>query len=72
MVDTLKLKGLLMEKGYKQSDAAKWLGVSPQTFNYKINNKNDFLSSEIAILCEKLDVKDGETVIKIFFANNVN
>ncbi len=72
MVDTLKLKGLLKEKGYKQSDAAKLLGVSTQTFNYKINNKNDFLSSEIAILCEKLGVKDGDTVIKIFFANNVN
>lgn len=72
MVDSAKLKAILVERNLRQEDAAKALGISPQTFNYKINNKNEFLSSEIAKLCEILDLADERKVVHIFFAKNVN
>ena len=72
MVDSAKLKALLVEKNLRQGDVAKALGISTQTFNYKINNKNEFLSSEIAKMCEILGVVDERKVVHIFFAKNVN
>ena len=72
MVDSAKLKAILVEKNLRQEDVAKALGISTQTFNYKINNKSEFLSSEIAKLCEILGVVDEQKVVHIFFARNVN
>lgn len=72
MVDTDKLKGLLVSKGFRQEDAAKQIGISTQTLNGKINNKTDFLSSEIEQLCELLEIRDAKTVVEVFFSKNVN
>lgn len=72
MVDTDKLKGLLVSNGLRQEDAAKAIGISTQTFNGKINNKTDFLSSEIEKLCELLNLKNADKVLEIFFSKNVN
>lgn len=72
MVDTDKLKGLLVSKGFRQEDAAKQIGISTPTLNGKINNKTDFLSSEIEQLCELLEIRDAKTVVEVFFSKNVN
>lgn len=72
MVDTDKLKGLLVSKGFRQEDAAKQIGISTPTLNGKINNKTDFLSSEIEQLCELLEIRDAKTVVEVFFYKNVN
>lgn len=72
MVDTDKLKGLLVSKGFRQEDAAKQIGISTPTLNGKINNKTDFLSSEIEQLCELLEIRDAKTVVEVFFHKNVN
>ena len=32
MIDTAKLKGLIVEKGYTQGDIAKEIGITPKTF----------------------------------------
>lgn len=68
MVNSAKLKGLMKEKNLRQEDVAKMLKISKTAFNYKLNNKSEFLSSEIEKLCEKLDINDSCTMVKIFFA----
>ena len=32
MIDTAKLKGLIVEKGYMQGDIAKEIGITPKIF----------------------------------------
>lgn len=69
MTNTLKLKALMVEKGFTQEQLAKKLGISEQSLNYKINNKREFKASEIQALTKILDVQDVDL---IFFARNVD
>lgn len=72
MVDTLKLKSLMLLNGFKQEDIAKLLNISLQAFNMKINNKRDFRLSEILKLCEILKIETAQEKMSIFFANQVD
>lgn len=72
MIDTLKLRGLLLTKGYSQKDLAKYLGLSVQSINLKINNKRYFKINEIIKVCHFLKIESVEEIHKIFFANNVD
>ena len=38
MINTNKLKGRIVEKGYTQADGAKCLDIAQPTFSQKINN----------------------------------
>ena len=58
MMNTLKLKAAIAESGMNQEQIAKMLGVSLCTFNYKLNGVSEF--------------KENETMVKIFFADNVD
>lgn len=69
MTNTLKLKALMVEKGFTQEQLAKKLGISEQSLNYKINNKREFKASEIQALTKSLDVQDVDS---IFFARDVD
>lgn len=60
MTDTNKLKGRLLEKGLTQSDVAAKLGISYQSFNYKLNNIREFKASEIKRLCVILDISNKD------------
>lgn len=71
MTNTLKLKAAIAESGLNQEQIAEMLGVSLSTFNYKLNGVSEFKASEIKKLAELLKMKD-ETMVKIFFADNVD
>ncbi|WP_250277248.1 helix-turn-helix transcriptional regulator [[Clostridium] colinum] len=66
MVDTRKLKGLLIENGYTQADVAKKLGISLNSFSRKINNKTQFNLTEAFLLKNILKISDME---KVFFTS---
>ncbi len=66
MTATNELRSLIVKKGLTQGDIAKKLGISPQSFSYKLNNKVEFKASEIETLCSILSIKDKD---KIFFAS---
>ena len=67
MIDTNKLKGLIVERGYSQSDIAKMLGITPKTF-YERMNRGIFYSNEIEKMINILSISDPVT---IFFADAV-
>jgi len=60
MVNTNKLKGRLVEKGYKQADAANHLEMAQPTFNQKINNIRPMDLDEAERLAEFLDITNEE------------
>ena len=64
MIDTNALKGLIVEKGYSQSDVAKRIGITPKTF-YEKMSKGIFGSDEMQIMVDMLEMNDPA---KIFFA----
>ncbi|MEG2262127.1 MAG: helix-turn-helix transcriptional regulator [Raoultibacter sp.] len=69
MTDTLKLRALMLEKGYTQERLANEAKLSVPALNQKINNKYEFKASEIAIISRILGIKDKES---IFFAHDVD
>ncbi len=70
MTNTLKLKAVILEKGFTQEQIAEMLGMTIATFNYKVNNKSEFKASEIKKLAEILHLT-AEEVNAIFFADKV-
>lgn len=70
MINTLKLKALLVENNIKSDEISKKLGISKQSFSMKINNKREFKVCEIKRLCACLNISTKD-FMRIFFANNV-
>ena len=68
MINSLLLKSIITKKGYTQSEVAKKIGISSQTFNCKINNKTEFKLNEVISLCKFLDTTLQEKE-EIFFGN---
>lgn len=60
MTDTKKLKAKIIEHGLTQSGVAEKLGISYQTFSYKVNNKTAFKANEIEALCEILKIAEKD------------
>lgn len=71
MVNTLKLKAKIVEKGLAQEHVAMQLRMTNATLNYKLNNKTEFKASEIKKLSEILHLTNDE-VGAIFFADDVD
>lgn len=67
MVDTNKLRGIIVAHGYTQQDMAKKLGIAPKTF-YEKMKKGVFGTDEASILIQELDINNPADV---FFANRV-
>lgn len=68
MTDTEKLNRRIEQSGYKKKYIAKVLDVAESTLSRKINNSNDFTSTEIDVLCALLGIDDLEEKEAIFFA----
>lgn len=64
MVNSNKVKGLIVENGYSMSEMAEFLGMSPASLNRRLK-KGVFKSNEIAVLIEKLHIDDP---VPVFFA----
>lgn len=58
--NTNKLKACIIEKGFTQSQIANFLGISFQSFSYKLNNKVEFKASEIQKLCSILNIQNKD------------
>ena len=71
MVNTNALKAAIANKGFRQSDVAEKIGISPQSLNYKLLNKVEFKVDEANRLCALLDIP-AEKAGEIFFAQKVD
>lgn len=68
MVNTKKIKSLLIEKDFSRAEISNILGISTNSFSRKINNKSQFTLNEVFLLKKALDIKDIE---KVFFIENI-
>lgn len=68
MTDTERLEGLMKGSGYKYSYIAQKLGISYQALRNKLDNKSEFLPTEIEMLCNLLSITELKDKNDIFFA----
>lgn len=68
MTNTQRLIELINEKGLKMKYVAEYLGLSSYGLSLKINNKNEFKTSEISALCDLLKITSLKEKEQIFFA----
>ena len=71
MTDSAALRQLIAERGLKLKFIAEKLNLSAYGLALKIDNTNDFKTSEISTLCELLGVTSLREKERIFFAQNV-
>lgn len=69
MTDSAALRGLIAKRGLKLKYVADAVHLSRYGLQLKIDNKNEFKTSEVAILCGLLNIKSLEDKERIFFAN---
>lgn len=72
MTDSAALRQLIAEKGLKIKFIAEKLNLSPYGLTLKIDNTNEFKTSEISTLCELLGVTSLREKERIFFAQKVD
>ena len=60
MINTNKLKGRIIEKGYRQADVASFLNIAQPTLNQKINNIRPMDLDEAEKLAEFLEISHEE------------
>ena len=71
MTNTEALKKKIEEQGLKLGFIAEKLGLTQYGFANKVNNKTEFKSTEIKILCKLLNITSLEEKESIFFAEEV-
>ena len=64
MIKTDKLKGIIVENGFSQTDVANQIGIAPKTF-YEKMKAGIFGSDEIEVMIDMLHIEDP---ISVFFA----
>lgn len=69
MIDTMALKELIARNGLKMKFVAEYLGLSPYGFQLKVENKQEFKTSEVAALCELLKINSLKEKEQIFFCS---
>lgn len=57
MTDSVLLRKKIESKGLKLKFVAEYLGLSPYGFQLKVENKQEFKTSEVAALCELLEIR---------------
>lgn len=70
MVNTAKLKGLIVERGTTQEAVAKSIGIDRSTFYRKMKNGGDFSILEAQQIAKEVPLTDYEA-IEIFFSKKV-
>ena len=68
MTDSEELRKLIESKGLKMKYVADYLGLSAYGLQLKVDNRQEFKTSEVAALCELLEINSLMTKEKIFFA----
>ena len=68
MTDKNLLRSAMVAKGFSSESVASELGISRQSFSYKLNSKRPFTSDEISTLSHLLELSPAQ-VVEIFFAN---
>lgn len=66
MVNTNKLKGIIVSAGFSQRSFADRIGMNKDTFNAKLNNKSDFKTGEIELICKVLHIDKPSEKVDIF------
>lgn len=66
MTDTVKLRQKIRDSGYRIHFVAEKIGLSYQGFQNKVENRQDFRTSEIKGLCDLLGI-DAQERDAIFF-----
>lgn len=72
LTDTKALKELIVKRGLKMKYVAEYLGLSAYGFQLKTENKQEFKTSEVAALCELLQINSLSEKEKIFFKKKMN
>ena len=72
MTDTAKLERIIKNSGYKYGFIAEKIGISYQALRNKLNNKSEFLPTEIEALCKLLGITELKEKNDIFFASFVD
>lgn len=62
-----KIKGKIAENGFSQKDVASLIGISRESFSFKINGKRNFSLEEL----EKLSVLLSMDMSSFFLQSNV-
>jgi hypothetical protein len=68
LTNTDKLNKAINESGLKKKYIAKQLNITYYGLKLKIDNTNEFLASEIAIMCKLLNINSLKEKEEIFFA----
>lgn len=61
-----KLRGKIKELGYSEESVAQKIGISPSSFNNKLNGKTNLSSKEIYLISNLLNISDGEFIVYFF------
>ena len=67
MTNTTLLREIIESKGLKLKFVAEKIGLTPNGFALKLNNKQEFKTGEISALCDLLNIDSLELKEKIFF-----
>lgn len=70
MTDSEALKEIIKSKGLKLKYVADCLGLTSYGFALKLNNRQEFKTSEVTALCELLEINDLEEKEALFFKQN--
>lgn len=68
MTNSKALRDLIEARGFKLKYVAESLGLSSYGLALKIENRQEFKTSEVSALCELLNIKSLDLKEKIFFA----
>lgn len=69
MTDTILLEEKILKSGKKKNFLAQKVGLSLAGFRNCVTNRAEFKASQIAILCDELNINDPEEKEAIFFAH---
>lgn len=72
MTNTKELLSLIKNSGLKKGYIAEQLKITTYGLQKKIQNDSEFKSSEIAIMCELLNITSLKEKERIFFAIKVD
>lgn len=70
MIHSLRLKAIILEKGYTQRTLAERLGINKNTLNSKINGNSQFNIDEVDQICKILGINSAEEKCSIFLHNS--
>lgn len=71
LTNTELLRDIISKKGLKMKYVAEYLGLSPYGFQLKLENRQEFKTSEVSALCDLLNIKSLKEKEEIFFVKQL-